>query len=167
MMPVDSLELEHAFTSLPGGDITVLIRALGIGYAEKPLPAGQSGYIEYDDAGYNILVNSDENPRRRRFTAAHELSHYLLHRDLLDDKGKLNRHVDVLFGPGAGSNPPDPLTAFHEAQANRYAAKLLIPERLVRVKYRALNGDIAELARLFDVSRPAMEIRLKTLGLIA
>ncbi len=163
---MDSIELERNFTSRPGGDITALIRALGVRYEEKPLPAGQSGYIEYDGAGYNIVVNSTENPRRRRFTAAHELSHYLLHRDLLDDKGKLNRHVDVLFGEGAATNPPEPLTPLHETQANRYAAKLLIPEPLVRSKFALLNGDVEALAKLFDVSQPAMKIRLETLGLI-
>lgn len=163
---MDSIDLLRNFMKRPGGDITSLIRALGVNYEEKPLPAGQSGYIEYDGASYNIVVNRDENIRRRRFTAAHELSHYLLHRDLLDDKGKLNRHVDILFGEGAATNPPDPLTAAHETQANRYAAKLLIPEALARSEFVRLNGDLAALAALFDVSRAAMEIRLKTLGLI-
>jgi len=165
-MAIDSSELLHNFTNRPGGDITLLIRALGVTYEEKPLPAGQSGYIEYDGTGYNIVVNSTENARRRRFTAAHELSHYLLHRDLLDDTGKLNRHTDVLFGAGAASNPPDPLSPFHEAQANRYAAKLLIPEHLVKTKFEELEQDVAALARLFDVSQPAMKIRLETLGLL-
>lgn len=161
---MNSNDLLREFMNQPGGDIVWLIRALGVNYDEKSLPAGQSGYIEYDGTGYNIVVNSTENPRRRRFTAAHELSHYLLHRDLLDDKGKLNRHVDVLFGEGAATNPPDPLTSAHETQANRYAAKLLIPEHLVKTKFEELEQDVAALARLFDVSQPAMKIRLETLG---
>lgn len=69
-MTIDSTELLHDFTNRPGADITALIRALGVGYEEKPLPANQSGYIEFDGTGYNIVVNSSESPRRRRFTAA-------------------------------------------------------------------------------------------------
>lgn len=72
----------------------------------------------------------------------------------------------MLFGEGAATTPPEPLTRFHETQANRYAAKLLIPEALVRTKFDTLDGDVPALAALFDVSRPAMEIRLKTLGLL-
>lgn len=162
---MDTIERLHHFKSRPGGDIVAFIRSLGVRYDERPLPAGQSGYIEFDGTGYSIVVNSDENARRRRFTAAHEVSHYLLHRDLLDDTGKLNRHVDVLFGAGAASNPPEPLTAFHEVQANQFAADLLMPEHLVRSVHGEVGGDVVQLARRFDVSRPAMEIRLKHLGL--
>lgn len=162
---MDTVSRIAEFRRYPAGDVTQLIRSLGVTYEEKPLAPGQSGFIEYSDGAYRIVVNSNESRRRQRFTAAHELAHYLLHGDLLDDRGKLNRHVDILFGEGAATNPPEPFAPFHEVQANRYAADLLMPDELVRQKFAELR-DIQRVADLFDVSRRAMEIRLETIGLI-
>ena len=85
----------------------------------------KSGFTEYDGWTCTIAVNSKDGPQRRRFTAAHELGHFVLHRDLL----KEHRHLDRLFDEAARRNPSKPLVYSHELQANQFAARLLMPEQ--------------------------------------
>jgi Zn-dependent peptidase ImmA (M78 family) len=144
----------------PPFDIVDLIKSLGINYREAALGAGNSGRIERYGDDFYITVNSEEGAQRRRFTAAHELAHYLLHRDLLK-----HSHADRLFGAGANENPPDPFTRQHEIQANRLAANLIMPREAVTQHYHD-NPDPFLLAETFAVSPAAMEIRLKNLRLI-
>ena len=77
----DKIDILRRYTAQPGPVDTVgLIRALGIDYAEEPMPAGDSGRIVCDaDGRCRIIVNMAERPQRKRFTAAHELAHFLLH----------------------------------------------------------------------------------------
>ncbi len=135
------------------------IRALGINYRPVAMPDGYSGKIERDGDNFTIFVNTTESPVRQRFTAAHELSHFLLHRDLL-----VHSHADRLFDPDPATNPPAPFTRQHEYQANNMAANILMPRS--RVEHRAMQGrSLAQLARDFDVSPVSMRIRLQALGL--
>jgi len=142
-----------------------IIRELGLKYDERPLPHDLSGWIEYDGDGYRIVVNAKEGPQRRRFTAAHELAHYLMHRDMLDNGTTLHRHTDALFGAAAQANKIEPFSPSHEVQANRFAAELLMPAKLVRAGYDATADNVADLARQFKVSKLAMKIRLANLGM--
>ena len=160
----DKIDILRRYTAQPGPVDTVgLIRALGIDYAEEPMPAGDSGRIVCDAEGRcRIIVNMAERPQRKRFTAAHELAHFLLHRDLLDARG----HLDRLFDEAAMRNPDSPLSHKHEVQANRFAADLLMPAAEIRADYDPRTDNVAELAKRFDVSKKAMTIRLKSLGLI-
>ncbi|MBV6637316.1 MAG: ImmA/IrrE family metallo-endopeptidase, partial [Mameliella sp.] len=85
----DEMSVVDRFTNSEPVDILGLIHALGIGYTEQEMFGPESGFIEYDGGKYRISVNAGEMPQRKRFTAAHELAHYLLHRDLLERKGQL------------------------------------------------------------------------------
>lgn len=136
---------------------------LGIGYVERRMPPGQSGWIERKGENYEIAINSEDPRVRQRFTAAHELGHYLLHRDLMEDGDRMNRHIDRLYGEPE-DNPNSPFSSLHEVQANRMAAQILMPAPLVRDKFRDAP-NLASLAKDFGVSQQAMEIRLKTLRL--
>jgi Zn-dependent peptidase ImmA (M78 family) len=142
-----------------------LISELGVKYIETDLAQGKSGYIERSPDGYRIVVNKNEGPQRRRFTAAHELAHYILHRDMLEENGVLHRHEDALFDVFARSNVSYPFSPSHEVQANRYAAELLMPSSAVKTKYVKDPENIADLAQAFGVSQKAMKIRLNNLGL--
>ena len=140
-------------------DVARLIKAIGVEYAEQPMAAGESGKIQRVGANYRVVVNSTEGPQRRRFTAAHELAHYLLHRDLVGERG----HLDRLFSTGS-SGDGDFINPMHEVQANRFAAELLMPTDAVRAR-AALTDDPADLARQFGVSPAAMRVRMESLGL--
>ena len=133
-----------------------LARALGVKLRASTLPAGISGEIRPDEERpgcFAVRVNRHDSPRRQRFTIAHELSHFLIHRDEIGD----GITDDVLYRSGISDS--------REAQANRLAADLLMPQALMTTyvqQARALNiEDIpAYLAQLFEVSEAAMKIRL-------
>jgi len=144
-------------------DLKAIFRDLGITYEERCMSGGASGSITRSGDDFIIAVNSMESDNRQRFTAAHELAHYLLHRDLMGDGKKMHHHIDSLYGGGE----PDGDVVFkrtHEIQANRIAAQIVMPAQLVVQEYKR-KPDAATLANKFGVSKAAMEIRLKTLGL--
>lgn len=144
-------------------DLEAIFAELGIEYGKLWMDDDASGSITRNGDGFSISVNALEPETRQRFTAAHELAHYLLHRDLMDDGKRMNRHVDTLYGGGEPSGDVI-FKRSHEIEANRIAAQIVMPKKLIEEEH-AKNADTAALARKFAVSKPAMEIRLKTLGL--
>lgn len=107
-----------------------------------------SGVVVTVDKHAFMKVSTRDPLVRQRFTVAHELGHLLLH-DV--SKG----HVDV-FTPGL---PADVM----EREANVFAAKLLMPEWMIRPAVDQVGADVAVLAKRFVVSESAMELRLRAL----
>ena len=111
-----------------------------------------SGMISKTRSGrYEIYTNGKHPATRRRFTIAHEISHYLLHRDLMD--GEVYEDY-LLRASGAWANP------VIESEANKLAADILMPMRLLRDEYDKGLKTIEQLADRFEVSKSAMSIRL-------
>ncbi len=132
------------------------------------------GSISFCDEGAVININQFENTfePRRRFTLAHEIGHYCLHRSsertkFVDDRKTMSRsgsYWDV-----------------YESEANNFAAELLMPKKLVvekgrevinsylttnNVKIMPARQFIENMSSLFQASNPAMEYRLRNLGFI-
>jgi Zn-dependent peptidase ImmA (M78 family) len=156
---------ERFWAKAPPVDVQGIILALGIEYVEEPRPDSMSGLIERYGDGYRIVVNSGHSRVRRRFTAGHELGHYVYHRDLIGDgiyDDAAYRATDL---SGRYRNPQ--ILLEHETQANRFASVVLMPSELIhRLQHeRQLimdnPRDVKELARLLDVSEQALRIRLK------
>lgn len=128
-----------------------IARALGnaVFYANG-WPDNISGYIrrsENPDLKFDIFVNKDHHPNRRRFTIAHEIAHAVLHADRIGD----GITEDGLLRSGL----PDPI----EWQANDLAADILMPWHLLTPDLRK-TYNIPDLAKMFQVSPTAMSIRL-------
>jgi Zn-dependent peptidase ImmA (M78 family) len=77
------------------------------------------------------------------------------------------RQVPRFLPPGRAGRDPRLLHLQREYEANLFASELLMPEQPVRAMYRVTGGKLFALARHFDVSAQAMEIRLERLGLVA
>lgn len=154
-------DIVERFAARPPLDVKGLSSALGLTYVERDMAPEESGGISFDGLQYVVSVNRNESPQRKRFTAAHEIAHYLLHRDILKKRG----HMDRLFDAAAYNNPADPFTRAHEVQANRYAASLLMPKFAIVKEIESGNATLPGLAERFEVSIPSMRIRLETLGL--
>ena len=153
------MEVVAAFLDRAPVRLLDMAAALGLSVnMAAQLPSGISGQIvrvrRSEGAGYHIDVACQDSAPRQRFTLAHEIAHFLLHREFLD--GGLTD--DRMYRSRLGT--------VMERQANRLAAQLLMPGHLVRVAWDAGATDAAALARAFDVSAQAMEIRLRELGLI-
>ena len=133
--------------------IVPLARDLGFEvYRVKNWTDNLSGMIKRDKrggaSGYAIFVNADHSQTRRRFTIAHEVAHGLLHNHLIGD----GIEEDALYRSG--------LSNAVEAQANRYAADLLMPWSLLNAYIARGLKTVPKLAQRFLVSRSAMSIRL-------
>jgi hypothetical protein len=70
-------------------DLLGMADELGLTVAfSHSLPTGVSGRIYRSGkarGGFAIDVNATESATRQRFTLAHEIAHYVLHRDLIGD----------------------------------------------------------------------------------
>lgn len=111
-----------------------------------------SGSLSKHGDSWLIRVNKLHSKNRQRFTIAHELGHFVYHKD--DEQ----EFVDTTFFRG--------LTADNlEHTANRFASDLLMPEDEVRKMIDKENvRNVAELAGLFGVSSSAMLYRVKELN---
>lgn len=144
-------------------DLEGLARRLGISISHELMPDSISGSIErMPNDSFMIRVNSRHGENRRRFTIAHEIGHFVSHRHLLG-KGTNDSMAYRTDRSEAHFNPE--ITASHETDANRFAAALLMPEELVWDAYlRAKRPkDVTDIAKQFQVSPQAMEIRIKGL----
>lgn len=137
-----------------------LARELGVGGIRvSSMRTGVSGQITKENGDYFIRVNRNEARERQRFTIAHELAHFLLHKELIDSSPD-GITDNVLYRSGA----PEQI----EYQANRLAADLIMPMKLIEQKLRhefggvVTEATIESLAASFQVSKAAMEIRLST-----
>jgi predicted transcriptional regulator len=149
------VEIVGSFLDRVPVDLEGMARSLGLGVQRDPdMPSDISGKIEKAGAGYRITVNGKHPPQRQRFTLAHEIAHYVLHRDLIGD-GVID---NAMYRSARLSDEI-------ERQANRYAADLLMPAVAVRRLFRREGvRSLADLSERFDVSREAVNIRLKDLG---
>lgn len=155
LAPEVRAKLEELQQSLPIS-LAAIARALGVRVKAATLPPGIAGEIRPDGAApgeFVVRVNRHDIPERQRFTVAHELGHFLLHRDQIGTGIK----DDVLFRSR--------LSDWREAEANRIAADILMPEELVKQALQQAKSigieDVAPyLAKQFGVSEAAMKIRL-------
>ena len=101
------------------------------------------------------LLNS-RGDGRLRFTCAHEIAHWLIHRELYAGTGQAAALVNT-----KKSSEENPAV---ERQANQLGTMLLMPTRQVKQAFYSLRGrsdPTVALAGLFDVSKEAMGIFLQ------
>nr|WP_166181171.1 ImmA/IrrE family metallo-endopeptidase [Altererythrobacter segetis] len=109
-----------------------------------------------DKAWGSIVVAQGTSPRRRRFSIGHELGHFLInsHRPREGMQFACS-HADL----GMENTREASRAKKMEAEANRFAAQLLMPPKRIRANLRSRQPDLAEVVRLaeeFDVSKAAM-----------
>ena len=139
-----------------------------------------AGFLFANARGGYILVRAEDSLPRRRFTAAHELGHYLLHflprlHATRDPETHLMQvdEDETVREEEKGTEEDVWSLAEMERQANRFAAELLMPEavcREVRENYASQFGTTARflehhLAGDLLVSREAVRWRLRSLNL--
>lgn len=133
-----------------------IAKRLGVKVLLSTLPRGTSGQIGQENGGFVIRINRHEAKHRQRFTLAHELAHFLLHRDRIVAEGGWSENVLLRSGQPASI----------EYEANRLASDLVIPSGQLAEATAEYSGPmtsevIEDLARRFGVSTAAMEIKLQ------
>ena len=169
-MSVNVLKLIDDFTKDYPVNVEGLGGTLGLRVSkDADLPDGISGHLKrMDDDKYTISSNKSEHFYRQRFTLAHEIGHFVLHKSIVDKFGGVDD--DVMYrSTTRGDIYNSEIALEHEKQANSFAASLLMPERLVRklVDEGQQSIPLSSLYRAFQVSPSAMKWRLENLGLMS
>jgi Zn-dependent peptidase ImmA (M78 family) len=143
--------LDDNVVDRPPVPIFDLVRQYGLGISEAffaPPHDNVAGYIDMEKQ--RIVLNRGEPTTRKVFTLAHELGHWLLHRERVTEKPAL---TILLRTATLKDQPRIPV----EQEANCFAAELLVPGYLLE-HYKAADDDL--IARLFGVSRDVIRYRL-------
>lgn len=144
-------------------DLTAITRYLGVAVTTEPLQDNVSGMLLRRDGLAVIAINSSHPDRRRRFTEAHEIGHFMLHKGIYIDRDTRINQRSTRSSSGLDQD---------EVQANAFAAELLMPMDLLirefnvqaRKQRASATAIVTMLADRFLVSRQAMEIRLSSVG---
>jgi hypothetical protein len=118
----------------------------------------EGGLVMFADrSSGTILVSQNADRRRRRFTIGHELGHFLLPWHTPRDPAgfRCTKQDFATFSTVPGGDRYKEM----EAQANQFAAGLLMPTAPFRAELRARRNfgveHIAEIAERYDVSKEA------------
>jgi Zn-dependent peptidase ImmA (M78 family) len=117
------------------------------------------------EAGTVIIDASLINNRsdgRFRYTCAHELAHWVIHKELYTQSGETAAMTEA-----ARSSEADNAI---EWQADRLGSYLLMPKGVVKMAFHHSRGQrsvVDLLAGQFGVSHKAMEIRLNEMRLLS
>ena len=164
--------LELADCSKPPIDVEQIADFLGIRVLRSPDASGHSGFLLMGSSSKTpiIGVNSTQSPVRQRFTIAHEIGHFVLHRSLplhVDEPAsfRIERRSHVST---RGDDPK-------EIEANAFAAELLMPRQALSEDVEDSDAlldltedeDLSSLANRYQVSAAAMTFRLANLGYIS
>lgn len=156
MCKIDPLDLLSKYSTAIPVPVYDIAQELGVELKFSNLEDNISGWIERIGDGYSITVNANHPLVRQRFTAAHEIGHYIYHRDLLG-----NGVGDTRAYRAEGTNLPNSaVLPIHERQANSFAANLLMPREAISLLRSQGVTEADAMAERFYVSKEAMCIRL-------
>lgn len=103
------------------------------------------GFLDFQNK--IIYVDSQDEPYRQNFTIAHELGHWFLHRNRVNEYQVLTRR------PINGEKSP------LEKEANLFAASLLVPgDMLLRCRLKNMSHN--DIAKKFKVTRAVIDLRI-------
>ena len=144
-------ELEHLVGLMPPFDLLSVCGHFGLEVDAYPFRSDINGALVCVDDRHYIVVNRLHRRERRRWSAAHELAHYLVHR---------HRLTPIVCSEA----PPHDMVEM-EIEANAFAAELLMPPAWVS-SWWSRTGHVARCAEPFGVSVTAMRLRLEELRLV-
>ncbi|MGX9463057.1 ImmA/IrrE family metallo-endopeptidase [Shewanella sp. A14] len=134
--------------------VGAIAKDLGLIVKASTLLGNISGEIKETNGKVIIRVNRHDVKNRQRFTLAHEIAHFLLHRDLIGD----GITDDALFR--------SKLSTAIETEANNLAADILMPMHLL-TRHKKINESnhkgealYEKLAQDFEVSPTSLKYQL-------
>lgn len=120
-----------------------------------------NSYIEENDGNFNIYVNTSHSKERQRFSIAHEIAHFIYHKENIIKNNRIDRENDYS------------LSSVEENKADELAAELLMPKEIaieyikkhfmVEENYRITEKIVRKFAEHFCVSFMAAIVRLRNL----
>jgi len=125
---------EHLDLERIAGDLRVQV-------IDAPIDGAVARLVRHGDRGLIRLSSELTHPGRRRFSLAHELGHFLLEHAESGWLGCAEQHMTDLR---------EAAESHFEAQANLFAAELLLPERLVKRRCEVSPVDFRPIVRLAE-----------------
>jgi hypothetical protein len=119
-------------------------------HVEHLSPFPVSGATHWSSGQWLVALNGSEPRVRQRFSLAHEFKHILDH-----------RFAELIYG----SFPPADRDLLVEQICDYFAGCLLMPRPWLKSTYANGLQHLPALARHFDVSQAAMQVRLSQIGM--
>ena len=147
----ESLLSELGYTSPPISPV-VIANHLGLTIVEAEMPENLktiAGFLDMESK--TIVINQADPTTRQAFTIAHEIGHYVMHKDFIEENPK---EYKILYR--------DPLLNVKvpiEQEANCFAANLLVPMDILK-QYEKFPDSA--LSVLFQVSQEVIAFRKRS-----
>jgi Zn-dependent peptidase ImmA (M78 family) len=148
----DDLLADLGITDPQELEIEVIAQHCNATITYKPL-SGCAARITGNEDRAIITIDSQARPERQRFSAAHELGHWMF------DRGKVSLfscEENIFVKAWSNANP--------ETRANRYASNLLLPLSMFKPRAATCRtidfNAVRELCKVFATSLTATAIRL-------
>ncbi len=135
----------------------------GIEVYDSQLGKDLWGMLLGGDNSATMYLDIDQPPSRKRFSAAHELGHYMTHAAVESFDGFNVRPIKSGEGYADARSDEGRGNVF-EVIANEFAGSLLMPEEKFRELKKSGNSDI-DIANYFKVSVDSVSYRSRLLGL--
>ncbi len=138
----------------PPVDLRAIAANHGIEYVEMDdFPDTVDALIIEEDSKIYAAVNKKQHIHRQRFSLAHELGHYFLHKNGVP--------VDTV----SIDNPPtgdweEPTKDPAETEADIFANELLVPVSMLKEQLKGPKKTLAELSAVFLVSEQVISIAM-------
>jgi Zn-dependent peptidase ImmA (M78 family) len=144
--------LAESNVKAPPVDLLQILTAHGIGYEEvEDFPDTVDALIVEDGSKVYAAVNAKQHLHRRRFSLAHELGHYFMHRQGMPEE-------DITIdNPPSGDENDTATKSPAEIEADLFAGELLVPLQMLKPY---VQKGIPELSRLFLVSEQVVSIAI-------
>lgn len=140
--------LDNNFISQPPVNAQKIAEDSGLSVSFVDFPESLkdvSGFLDFQNK--EIYVNNQEEPFRQNFTIAHELGHWFLHRN------RVNEYQVLMRRPIGGEKSP------LEKEANFFAASLLVPAEML-LNCRLKNMSNEDIAKKFKVTKAVIDLRI-------
>lgn len=145
--------LAESKINAPPVDLLQILSAHGIGYEEvDDFPATVDALFIEDGAKVYAAVNAKQHLHRQRFSLAHELGHYFLHR------GGMPEDSITIDNPPTGEDEmAAPTKSPAEIEADLFAGELLVSLQMLKVH---TGKALPELSKIFLVSEHVVSIAI-------
>jgi len=161
-------QLERYRITQPPIPIDKIAREIGLNIVDFQFENDIAGALVIEKDIGTIGINPSNSPQRRRFTIAHELGHYLMHR--VGNEFFVDKDFLVKWRNSASSSYSE-IEKYQEIEANAFAAAILMPKNFIvaemekpEMKSLAEAQLINKLASRFKVSMIAMSYRLTNIN---
>ena len=163
---LDKIEIKYTYeeeSDIKYVNIEEIVESEGVSISIKGMDDYISGYIhETSPDKYQIVANKNHHIHRQRFTMAHELGHYILHKKYLNN-GRGTNDNKIYRATYTADFYNEDIDLMQESEANLFASRLLIPKDLIIEKVLKNNkktlNNIIEPLNLNEFSRLSRSIK--------